>query len=48
MGRGEKGADEVEKLSQRTNILHNGEQNGLKDFSNSNLLPNEMRLCGFV
>lgn len=48
MGRSEKATDKVEKLSQRTRILHNGEGNGLKDFSNSYLLPNEMLLCGFV
>lgn len=46
MDRCEKATDKVEKLSQRTSILHNGEENGLKDFSNSRLLPNEMLLCG--
>lgn len=32
MGGSEKATDKVEKLSQRANILHNGEKNGLKDF----------------
>lgn len=48
MGRSEKATDKVEKHAQRTSILHNGESNGLKDFSNSHLLPNEMLLCGYV
>lgn len=48
MGRSEKATDKVEELSQRTSILYNGENNGLKDFSNSHLLPNEMLPCGFV
>lgn len=47
MGRSEKTTDNVEKLSQRTSILRNGEKNGLKDFSNSCLLPNEMLLCDY-
>lgn len=46
MGRCEKATDKVEILSQRTSILHNGEENGLKDFANSRLLSNEMLLCG--
>lgn len=48
MGRCEKAIDELEKLSERTSILHAGKQNGLNYFPNSPLHHNEMLLCGFV
>lgn len=48
MGRSEKAIDEVEKLQQRTSILHTGKENGLNYFPNFHLHHNEMLLCGFI